>query len=105
MPVAATGWEVPAGATPLAGVMAGVLRGAVVGRLSMGSPAANGDFSGVIKNSFLIEGGEVGPALSDVMVSGNMAQMLRDVLAVSQERLDTGAALLPWVRVGGLHFS
>ena len=105
VPVAATGWEVPAGATPLAGVMAGVLRGAVVGRLSMGSPAANGDFSGVIKNSFLIEGGEVGPALSDVMVSGNMAQMLRDVLAVSQERLDTGAALLPWVRVGGLHFS
>ena len=105
VPVAATGWEVPAGATPLAEVVAGVLRGAVVGRLSMGSPAANGDFSGVIKNSFLIEGGEVGPALSEVMVSGNMAQMLLSVQAVSRERLDTGSALLPWVRIGGLHFS
>jgi PmbA protein len=31
--------------------------------------------------------------------------MLRDVNAVSRERLDTGATLLPWLRIGGLHFS
>ena len=105
VPVAAGGWAVAAGETALADVIAGVKHGAVVGRLSMGTPAANGDFSGVIKNSFLIEGGQLGPALSEVMVSGNMAQMLRDVVAVSQERLDTGATLLPWVRIGGLHFS
>ena len=58
---------------------ASVQRGALVGRLSMGNPASNGDFSGVIKNSFLIDGGVVGTALSEVMISGNMAQMLRDV--------------------------
>ncbi len=105
VPVAAGGWELAAGATPLDALVGGVTRGAVVGRLSMGVPASNGDFSGVIKNSFLIEGGQVGPALSEVMVSGNMAQMLRDVVAVSRERLDTGEALLPWLRIGGLHFS
>ena len=80
-------------------------RGALVGRLSMGNPAANGDFSGVIKNSFEIVGGQVGAALSEVMISGNMARMLLDVQAVSRERLDTGALLLPWLRIGGLHFS
>jgi PmbA protein len=105
VPLAASGWEMAAGETPLADLIGGVPRGAVVGRLSMGSPASNGDFSGVIKNSFLVEGGAVGVALSEVMVSGNMAQMLRDVLAVSRERLDTGDSLLPWVRIGGLHFS
>ena len=105
VPVAAGGWELAAGTTPLDEMIGSVRQGAVVGRFSMGNPAANGDFSGVIKNSFLIEGGQVGPALSEVMVSGNMAQMLREVVAVSLERLDTGEALLPWVRISGLHFS
>jgi PmbA protein len=105
VPIAGSGWELAAGETPKATLIKSIGRGAVVGRLSMGTPAANGDFSGVIKNSFLVEGGQIGAALSEVMISGNMAQMLRDVVAVSRERLDTGAALLPWVRISGLHFS
>ncbi len=104
-PVAEAGWAIDASALPLQQLIAGVPRGALVGRLSMGRPAANGDFSGVIKNSFAIVDGEVGPALSEVMISGNMAQMLRAVDAVSAERIDTGTLCLPWLRVGGLHFS
>jgi PmbA protein len=105
VPTAAGGWELAAGTTPQSELLRGVSRGALVGRLSMGSPAANGDFSGVIKNSFAIQHGEVGAALSDTMINGNVAQMLRDVLAVSAERIDTGATCMPWVRIGGLHFS
>lgn len=106
VPVAAAGgWALAAGETPLAALLAGVPRGALVGRLSMGSPASNGDFSGVIKNSFLIEGGQVGGALREVMISGNVARMLQDVLAVSSECIDTGTHAFPWLRIGGLHFS
>lgn len=105
VPTAGSGWALASGATPRDEVVRGVKQGALVGRLSMGNPASNGDFSGVIKNSFLIEGGEVGPALSEVMISGNIARMLQDVSAVSRERLDTGELLLPWLRIGGLHFS
>jgi PmbA protein len=105
VPVAAQGWEVLAGATALDQIIAGVPRGALVDRLSMGRPAANGDFSGVIKNSFAIHSGEVGVALAETMISGNVAQMLRDVSAVSAERIDSGAWVLPWLRVDGLHFS
>ncbi len=105
VPVAAEGWDLAAGSTPLTALIAGVPRGALVDRLSMGRPAANGDFSGVIKNSFALQGGEVGAALSETMISGNVAQMLRDVSAVSVERVDSGGWLLPWVRVDGLHFS
>ena len=104
VPVAG-GWALAAGDTALADVIAGVRRGALVGRLSMGVPAANGDFSAIVKNSFAIDGGAVGAALSEVMIAGNMARMLEDVSAVSRERLDTGPLLLPWLRVGGLHFS
>lgn len=105
VPLAAAGWAVDAGPDPLQALVGGVARGALVGRLSMGQPAPNGNFSAVIKNSFLIEDGRIGPALAEVMISGNMAQMLLDVVAVSQERLDTGDAITPWVRIGGLHFS
>ena len=105
VPVGGEGWLLDAGTAPRQALLEGVARGALVDRLSMGRPAANGDFSGVIKNSFAIEGGQVGPALSETMISGNVAQMLRDVQAVSRERVDMGGSLLPWLRVDGLHFS
>ena len=97
VPVAAEGWDLAAGSTPRQALIQGVPRGALVDRLSMGRPAANGDFSGVIKNSFAIAGGELGMALSETMISGNVAQMLRDVVAVSAERIDTGGWVLPWL--------
>jgi PmbA protein len=104
-PVAGEGWELLAGATPLADIIAAVPRGALVDRLSMGNPAPNGDFSGVIKNSFALDGGRIGAALAETMISGNVAQMLKDVVAVSAERIDSGSDALPWLRIGGLHFS
>ena len=75
-PVAAEGWELLAGSTPLAQIIAAVPRGALVDRLSMGRPAPNGDFSGVIKNSFALADGKIGAALSETMINGNVAQML-----------------------------
>jgi len=104
-PVAGEGWELLPGGTALADIIAAVPRGALVDRLSMGNPAPNGDFSGVIKNSFLLEGGRVGAALAETMISGNVAQMLKDIVAVSRERIDSGSDALPWLRIGGLHFS
>ena len=99
------GWELLPGTTPLDELIASVPRGAIVDRLSMGSPAPNGDFSGVIKNSFAIEGGRLGDALAETMISGNVARMLLDVVAVSAERIDSGSQALPWVRISGLNFS
>jgi PmbA protein len=99
------GWDIAAGSTSRADLVGQVTRGAIVGRLSMGNPAANGDFSGVIKNSFRIDDGVVGPALSEVMISGNIARMLKDLQAVSRERSDTGDSVVPWLRISGLHFS
>lgn len=104
-PTAPAGWEMLPGLTPRAELAAGIRRGAWVDRLSMGMPSANGDFAGVIKNSFVIEDGRIGHALKESMVAGNMARMLHDVVAVSAETLDCGGTRLPWVRIAGLHYS
>jgi PmbA protein len=100
-----SGWRIEPGKDARSDMIAGVARGALVQRLSMGAPAANGDFSGVIKNSFIIEDGDVGAALSETMVAGNMAQMLKDVSAISLEHIDYGGEDFPWLRIPGMHFS
>lgn len=105
VPSADAGWSIDAGPTPRDEIISGVTRGALVGRLSMGMPAANGDMAGVIKNSFLIDDGAVGPALAEVMIAGNIANMLRDIVAISAERMDRGVTALPWIRIANLHFS
>ena len=100
-----SGWRIDPGPDSRADLIQSVKRGALVTRFSMGSPAANGDFSGVIKNSFLIENGAVGAALAETMVAGNMAQMLRDISGISTEHVDYGGEDFPWLRIPGMHFS
>jgi hypothetical protein len=34
-----------------------------------------------------------------------MAQMLKDIVAISREQMDGGAQRLPWIRIANLHFS
>ena len=98
-------WRISAGDVPRADMQASVGRGALVGRLSMGNPAPNGDFSGVIKNSFLLENGQRTKALSETMITGNVAQMLKDIAAISEEVSDFGGYQVPWLKVTGLRFS
>jgi len=93
------------GDTPLEELIGGVEKGILLGRFSGGSPSPAGDLSGVAKNSFLIENGKVTKALSEVMISGNLADMLRDTVAVSQERENSGYWLLPWIRVKNVTIS
>ncbi len=93
------------GDTPLEEVISGVERGILMGRFSGGNPGPAGDLSGVAKNSFLIENGRITKPLSEVMISGNLADMLRNTVAVSQERENSGYWLLPWIRVKGVTIS
>ena len=93
------------GETSLEELIAGVERGILLGRFSGGNPGPAGDLSGVAKNSFLIENGKVTKPLSEVMIAGNLGDMLRDTEAVSQERENSGYWLLPWIRVSGVTIS
>lgn len=74
-------------------------------RFSGGMPAANGDFSGVAKNSYLIENGELAQPLSEVMVSGNLFDLMKGINSVSYEVVNDGTTEVPFVRVSNLTVS
>ena len=95
----------PAGDQSLADILRGIDRGLLVSRFSGGSPASNGDFSGVAKNSFLIEKGQVGSAVSETMISGNLGDMLNHLRGISREAVQDGWRVLPWIAVDGIVIS
>ena len=80
-------------------------KGILVGRFSVGEPTSNGDFSGVAKNSFLIENGKIGPALSETMISGNLADMLFRLRGISSEQVADGMTILPYAAFDGITIS
>ena len=93
------------GETPYADIIAGIERGILVGRFSGGEPGTSGDFSGVAKNSFLIENGKITCALSETMISGNLGELLKNVHAISSEVVCDGATVLPYAAFGGVTVS
>ncbi len=97
-------WVRP-GSTSLNDLIASIDRGILVNRFSGGQPGTNGDFSGVAKNSFLIENGKITSAISETMISGNLAEMLNNVVDISSDTVCDGLTLLPWIAFDGITLS
>ncbi|MCL1992608.1 MAG: TldD/PmbA family protein [Spirochaetes bacterium] len=97
--------EVAAGDTSLADMIKGVKRGILLNRFSGARPGPSGDISGVAKNSFLIEDGEVTCALKETMVSFNIVDVLGRITAISSERNTSGYNILPWCCFDGITIS
>ena len=93
------------GEIPYADMIAGIERGILVGRFSGGEPGTGGDFSGVAKNSFLIENGKITAALSETMINGNLMDLLKNVHAISKETVCDGSGSLPYAAFGGVTVS
>lgn len=94
-----------AGDQPLKDLISGIERGLLVGRYSGGAANANGEFSGVAKNSFLIENGQVKEAVSEAMIQGNLALMLQNLRGLSLETECDGSNVLPYMAVDGITIS
>lgn len=80
-------------------MISSVEHGLLVARFSGGSPAGDGTISGVAKNSFEIRNGKIVHAVSEAMISGNLAEMLNNITAISSETVNDGTSVLPWVSV------
>jgi PmbA protein len=80
-------------------------KGLLLNRFSGGRPSENGDFSGVAKNSFLIEDGKITQALNEVMVSGNIFTLLAGDCDFSTETLNNGSIQSPWAYLRGVKIS
>ena len=93
------------GSKPLADMIASIDRGLLVARFSGGEPSSNGDFSGVAKNSFIIENGKITDAAAETMISGNLADMLMNIVDISAETVCDGSSLMPYISFGGITVS
>ncbi len=97
--------EVAPGKEKFSEMLKKIDRGILVCRFSGGVPANNGDFSGVAKNSFLIENGRLTDALTETMISGNFADMLMHIEAISADTVSDGSCVLPYVAFGNVTVS
>ena len=89
----------------LGDIIKSIKKGIFVGRFSGGEPASNGDFSGIAKNSFLIEDGKITKALSETMISGNLEQLVNNIAAISKETVCDGSSVLPYGAFYGVTIS
>ena len=80
-------------------------RGVLLCRFSGGNPSDSGEFSGVAKNSYYIEKGEIKFPIIETMISGNISQMFMNINNISKENIDFGDSLLPWISFDGVTIS
>ena len=93
---------VKAGTQTSAEIIKGIERGVLLGRYSGNYPTAEGDISGVAKNSFYIEDGRIVCPIHETMISGNLFEMLMNIRAVSADAVKDGNAVRPWIAFDGV---
>ncbi|MBR3643336.1 MAG: TldD/PmbA family protein, partial [Parasporobacterium sp.] len=86
-------------------MIASVDKGLIMGAYSGGEPGANGEFSGVAKNSFLIENGKIKCAVSETMVNGNLGEAFKHIRGISKELRCDGGSVIPYIAVDGIVIS
>lgn len=97
--------RVESGEKALSDIVKEIDNGILVCRFSGGEPAGNGDFSGVAKNSFLISDGKIAEPLTETMISGNLADMLKNIKGISTESVNYGTCIMPYAAFGGITVS
>ena len=96
---------VKSGDRTLEKIISSIDKGILVMRFSGGSPAPSGEFSGVAKNSFLIENGKITSALTETMISGCVPDMLKQIRGISSDTLKDGNGSLPYIAFDGITIS
>ncbi len=90
------------GEKPKDDIIRNVKKGILLERFSGGRPSADGEFSGVAKNSYYIENGEIKYPISESMISGNIQEMFNNIGAISSDRIDFGYCIFPWISFKGV---
>lgn len=96
---------IEAGDVALGDMIKSIDRGLIVGAISCGFPSANGEISGVAKNSFYVENGEIKGAVMETMVSFTLSDMMENIVELSKELPLDGTAVIPYVKATGITIS
>jgi len=100
-----SGLTVKSGDRTLDEIIGSIDKGIFVMRFSGGSPSPGGEYSGVAKNSFLIENGKISCALTETMISGCVPDMLMQIRGISSDTLKDGNGSMPYIAFDGITIS
>lgn len=89
-------WIEP-GDQPLETMLSGIDRGIFISRISGGEPSPNGDYSGIAKNSFMIENGRITHAITEAMATMNIFEVMADMAGLSAETHNSGTFNAPYL--------
>jgi len=82
-----------------------IKKGVFCARISYGSPNPNGDFSGVLKNSYYIEDGKIMYPISETMMTANVIDMFNNIESISKEECNFGSMKSPFMLIKDVYFS
>ncbi|HXK49914.1 MAG TPA: TldD/PmbA family protein [Clostridiales bacterium] len=97
--------SIDAGEVSLADMIKNTKKGILLSRFSGGHPNDNGDFSGIAKNSYYIEDGQIKYPVKEIMVTGNLIGLINNIVSISEEVTDFGYTKFPWMKVSGITIS
>jgi PmbA protein len=101
--VGLSGIKVATGTASQSDLMKGLGTGLLLKRFSGNADPVSGQFSGVAKNSYWIENGERAYPLKEVMISGNMFDLLNQISLVGSESVrQMGSFDSPYILVDGV---
>ena len=80
-------------------MIAQVSNGIIISRYSGDDISPTGDFSGLAKNCYLIENGEIVSLLNDIRINGNVTEMLKGIGDISVDHNKNGYNLIPWMSI------
>jgi PmbA protein len=103
--VAATNFIVAPGKQNFDSLVSEIEQGIMISRFSGNVNPVNGDFSGVVKGGRIIKNGELGHAVKEVMVAGNVFKCIKNLTGLSKERKVIHSSILPYMRFGGVSFT
>ncbi|MCB1140058.1 MAG: TldD/PmbA family protein, partial [Leptospiraceae bacterium] len=87
----------------LEGLMKRMKRGLLIKRFSGNADPSSGHFSGVAKNSYWIENGSVAHPVQEIMVAGNLFQLMQQIVAGTNIDFEImGGSRAPYLVVDGI---
>jgi PmbA protein len=86
-------------------IVAATERGIVLGRFSGGTPNQKLDFSGVAKNSFYVEDGEIRFPIHETMIAGNFGDLLKAIRGIGSTAVNFGGHAYPALAASGVTIS
>ncbi|NLK07105.1 MAG: TldD/PmbA family protein [Firmicutes bacterium] len=99
--ISTTNLIVAPGEVSLNDMIASCSKGLLINRFSGNVDHVSGDFSGVVKGGQYIENGKIKHPVKEVMIAGNIYDLLKQVAAVSKEYIETEDAKLPYIQIEG----